>query len=440
MSAVRHGLRRRVVAACALSTLVTAALFSALALMFAYTVEDSGLRRQLVQEEEHQLKSWNARGKLATPMRGFVTLHTSSATFPADLRRQLASARLARFDARALGPELVAGGNEFFGEQGRHYHVRVISPGGRYAYLVAEVSKELVVRRRLASLLGFIGWLSLAVLVCTLVLANWLARRATAPLTLLAELVSNAAPGRLPDNFASQFPDNEIGVVARNLEQSMQRIADFIEREQHFTRDASHELRTPLAAIEGAADLLSGQSLTPQGADQLQRIRTGAAHMSQTVATLLALAREELHERVAEQVMLLPVIERAIVDFAFLLDGKPVEVIVTVPAGARIEGHRTVLAIVVSNLISNAFSHTMQGEIGVHLENGALVIADSGPGIAPGLRARLFEAGVKGEGSSGFGLGLSIARRLGERFGLGLRIEDGANGGVRAILRFQQNS
>ncbi|MES3025592.1 MAG: HAMP domain-containing sensor histidine kinase [Pseudomonadota bacterium] len=436
MSAVRHGLRRRVVAACALSTLVTAALFSGLALAFAYTVEDSGLSRQLVQEEELQRKSWNSQRKLATPMRDFVTLHASAATFPADLRRQLRSAVQPGVDARALGPELAAAGNEFFGDEGRHYHVRVIKPGGRHVYLVAEVSGELVVRRRLASLLGFLGWLAAAVLVCTLVLANWLARRATAPLTRLAELVSNAAPGKLPEHFASQFPDNEIGVVARNLERSMQRIADFIEREQHFTRDASHELRTPLAAIEGAAALLSSQPLSPQGADQLQRIRTAAAHMSQTVATLLALAREELHEQAAQQVALLPVIERAIVDFAYLLDGKPVEVVVTVAADARVAGHRTVLAIVVSNLVSNAFSHTMQGEIRLYLEDGNLVIADSGPGIAPGLQARLFEAGVKGEGSSGFGLGLSIARRLGERFGIALSVENGANGGARAVLRF----
>jgi signal transduction histidine kinase len=421
MSALRHGLRRRVVAACALSALVTAALFSGLALMFAYAVEDAAIGQQLQQEVEYQRKIWNTERRLATPLRDSVTRHESLASFPPDLKRQLTG-------AKQVG--------EFFGEQGRHYHVVKLTIDGVQRYLVAEVSGELVVRRRLTTLLGFLGWLSVAVLVFVLVLSNWLALRATAPLTRLAELVSHAKPGQLPANFASQFPDNEIGVVARNLEQSMQRIADFIEREQHFTRDASHELRTPLAAIEGAASLLAMQPLAPQAADQLQRIRTGAAQMAQTVTTLLALAREELHEQATEKVALLPVVERAIVDYAYLLDGKAVEVMVTVPAGASSEGHRSVLAIVISNLISNAFSHTMQGEIRVLFEDGKLVIEDSGPGVAPGLQERLYEAGTKGEASSGFGLGLSIARRLADRFGIALSIENMPTGGARAVLRF----
>ena len=182
----------------------------------------------------------------------------------------------------------------------------------------------------------------------------------------------------------------------------MARIADFIQREQHFTRDASHELRTPLAVIGGAAQLLAQQPMPAQAADQLQRVRSAAAQMAQTVATLLSLAREELDASVAEPVALLPLVEGAVVQFAHLLDGKAVEVSVEVAEGTVVESHRAALAILLSNLVSNAFGHTLQGEIRIYMEGGSLVVADSGPGIAPALRQRLFESGAKGEASAGF--------------------------------------
>ncbi|MFC5461661.1 sensor histidine kinase [Massilia niabensis] len=427
-----HSLRSRMVAAFALFALATAACFSGFSVLFVYSVEDDFFGQMLRQEAAHQERSWRAAGRLATPLRENVSLHRGPATFPADLARQLGGR---------------ARGGEFFGEQGRHYHVRKLSLGLAPAYLVAEVSRDLVVRPRMPFILGFLAVATLAILAITLAIGYWLARRATEPLTRLALLVSNTAPGQLPQRFAQDFPDNEIGALARTLDEAMARIVDFIEREQQFTRDASHELRTPLAVIEGAAQLLAQQPMPAQAAGQLQRVRSAAAQMAQTVATLLALAREDLDASsarplaraaagpvAAEPVALLPLVEDTVVQFAHLLDGKPVEVSVEVSLGTVIESHRAALTILLSNLVSNAFGHTQRGEIRIYVDGASLVVADSGPGIAPALRARLFEPGAKGEASAGFGLGLSIARRLGERVGIGIAIDSAPGGGTRARL------
>lgn len=417
-----HSLRRRMAAAFGLFALVTALCFSAFCLVFVYVVEDSFFNNMLKQEALHQRASWQASGTPATPLRPFVSVHRSMASYPPDLAR--AVARRAR-------------GGEFAGDQGRHYHVRVLDMGaGAQLHLVAEVSRDLVVRPSLPFIGTILALSILAILAVTLGVGYWLAVRATAPLSRLTGLVSGALPAQLPQDFAHRFPDNEIGALARTLEQAMARIAGFIEREQHFTRDASHELRTPLAVIDGASQLLARQALPAQAGAQVQRIRSACVHMAHTVDTLLTLAREELNPAPAQPVALLPLVEKAVVGFAHLLDGKAVDVKVDIAAVDKVNAHEAVLAILLGNLISNAFAHTVEGEVRIGFDGRKVTVADSGPGIAPALKERVYQSGVKGEESAGFGLGLSIASRLAARCGIVLALIDGAGGGTRASLEF----
>ena len=409
MSAASHSLRRRIVAAFIVFALATALCFSAFSLVFVYTVEDSFFENMLRQETEHQRKA----GGPARPLRDFVSIHRDQSTFPPDLARQFEPQR-----------------REYFGDAGRHYHV--VPPAAVPYFIVAEVSRELVVRQRLPFLGGVLGALALLMVTLTAGFGYWLARRATAPLDRLAALVADATPGQLPRGFAADFPDNEIGALALGLDHAMDRIADFIEREQHFTRDASHELRTPLAVVGGAARLLASQPLPPQQAAQVQRIVAASESMAQTLDTLLALAREDLGQTSsAEPVLLLPLVESIVVQHAHLLDGKAVEVVVDVGAKDSVTCQRAALAILLSNLVSNAFRHTSTGQVRISLGQDGLVVTDNGPGIAPGM----YRAGARGQASDGLGLGLSIVHRLAERSGIGLDVASSAGSGTRATLR-----
>lgn len=418
-----HSLRRRLTAAFALVALCTALLFSGFAVVFMYALEDEVFANMLEQESAHQQSSWQASGSLAAPLRPYVSLHRDSASLPGDLR----------------GQPGVAHGGEFFGDAGRHYHVRQLAlPGAEPVLMVAEVSSELMVRPRLPRVLGFLGALLLAMLLLTLALGYWLARRATRPLEALAQMVGSAAPDQLPKGFAASYPANEIGALARALDDALARVAAFVEREQHFTRDASHELRTPLAVIEGAAFLLAEQPMPPQAAQQLQRIRSAATQMAQTVETLLALAREDQAPNApadaAPPVALLPLAESIVVQLAHLLEGKAVEVDVTIAPQATLQVPQAALRIVLANIVRNAFEHTQAGCVRIGFADGRLSVSDQGPGIDPAIQSRLFEAGVKGGASSGHGLGLSIARRLAQRIGLQLVLERAAGGGTVASL------
>ena len=74
-----------------------------------------------------------------------------------------------------MGEAALQQGGEFFGEAGRHYHVRRLAlPGAPEQLLVAEVSRELLVRLRIPGVLGMLGISLLVILLVTLALGYWL--------------------------------------------------------------------------------------------------------------------------------------------------------------------------------------------------------------------------------------------------------------------------
>lgn len=417
-----HSLRNRIAVAFVLSAGLVALLFSLFNFAFLYSVEDQAFARMLDEEAVHQREHWGRHGEFTTPLRGYVELHRSPRSLPAEVRERL----LAEPERR-----------EFAGDQGRHYHLTVLESarGQPRAYLLAEVSEYLLVRPIRNRMLAFYAASALAVLSIAGLIGYLLARRATAPLTRLVEVLDHVEPDQPPVPFAPAFPDNEIGRLASSLEQALARVAAFVEREQSFSRDASHELRTPVAIIQGSTELLARQRLPEAAREQLQQIRSAALQMEQIIDTLLALARETSAAAHAP-VMLLPILEKTIVQHAKLLRGKDVQVDVQVDANASVALPAPVLSILLNNLVANAFHYTENGIIGISWHGNALEVRDTGPGIEQEIVERLGEPLVKGAASTGFGLGLSIAKRLCDRYGVVLSIGAIEHGGTRAEARF----
>lgn len=428
MSLKHLSLRRRIIASFLAMTTAACLLFGFFAFLFAYVVEDSLFEDALSEEVAHQQSHWRDHGRLDRPTRDYIELYRDPAAFPVDLRRQ-------------HGVE--SGRGEFSGDGGRHYHVRTFDlPGGAgAAYAVAEVSRHLVVRPIREEMLVFLALWMAGLLLATGLLGYWLANRATAPLTRLAGLVSGAGTDRIPSVSADAFPANEIGLLAATLERAFDRIRAFVERESRFTRDASHELRTPLAVIRSAAELVEVQrDLPPAVAKPLHRITDAAREMERTIDLLLSLAREENSRPKAENVPLLPLVEAAVLRASERFDGAGHSVSIDVPESRIIYVNPTAAAIILDNLIGNAFQHSRGGELSIRTQGDELVIADTGPGIPGSVSEALYQPFSKGEGSGGHGLGLSIVRRLCDRNNIALGLECSANGGTTIRLGFDRAS
>ena len=189
-------------------------------------------------------------------------------------------------------------------------------------------------------------------------------------------------------------------------------------------------MRTPLTVIRTATERLGMEAgLSDTARRHLDHIAQSSRRLEQTVVVLLSLAREQASPGAEMATPVLPVLERVIVEHAPLLDGKPVEVQVDVAGDIFTSLPAAVLDILLSNLVGNAFAHTREGQVVVDMEGHVLRIANPGDGVDEGD----FAPFAKGDDSSGFGLGLSIVRRLCERHGIALRI-DGVSGRTVARL------
>ena len=423
MTRPRQTLRRRLMLVFAAFSLAISGVFALYALAFAYTTEDGFFAAQLADEAARQREFHRRHGDWSAPRTPGMRLYRDIAAMPRDLRSALREE-----------PQRV----EIAGNQGRHYHLAAVGDahGPAKAWLVYEVSDRLVVRPVRSRWLWLLAITGLGMTLLSLIAGAWLSHRIATPLWRLSDTVAQLRPDALPERLLQGDADDEVGTLARGLDSMIGRIREFIERERSFTRDASHELRTPLAVIRSAAERMARDpGLADASREQLAHIHQSATQLEQTLATLLAMAREQDAEP-AESVPLLAVVERAIVEQSPLLGERAIALDVDLPADHRVRCPRSVLHILLSNLIGNAFAHATHGTIRIDLHGGRLRIANHGHAIPADLRDHLHEPHRKREGSAGFGLGLSIAQRLCERHGMTLVIEHDDSGETRALVGF----
>lgn len=406
-----HQIRTRILVYFIAISVFISVLFSALSLLFSYYVEDS-LFTKLLNTESTHIQQQLTQGELPTPKLTFVRYYSSFEQLPRSIQTLLEDE-----------PERI----EFPGEGSKHYHLKPLAQG----YLVAEVSEYLIVR----SIKGNMAKMQLfLLLLISLVVAlmSWsLAKRIGKPIGKLVDILSKVKNNDIPQGFSNDFANDEIGFFAIQLDNAFERTSNFIEREQHFTRDVSHELRTPVAINQGALTLLQQTELTSEQQQLVTRMSNAQEQMEQCIHGLLMLAREENVEQ--DSIMLLPLIEESVVSHHEKIENKDIELLIDVPNSACECGNKLYLSVIISNLIANAFEHTHQGTISVKYQEHKLSVTDTGEGISPDILSEVHNVGVKGEQSSGFGIGLSLVQRLCEKTNIMVDISS-SNEGTKVSL------
>lgn len=299
---------------------------------------------------------------------------------------------------------------------------------------------------RLAFLFGF---LPLILVLLIIYITTWLtyraSRRALSPVIALAKVVRDWDP-KNPDLAAleprnlSSDPDGDVETLARALHGFASRIEEFVERERNFTRDASHELRSPLTVIKLAADVIVEEDVSPFAQRALQRIRRSVRDMQAMLEAFLILARESDTGLPQEEFVVNDAVREEVERARPLLEGKPVTLELDERARFALRAPPRVFAAMVGNLIRNACLYTEAGGVRVNVDEDSVSIADSGIGMSADeiaqTRQPYFRAGRSA--SAGHGVGLSIVRRLSERFGWPVDLRSEVGTGTTATVRFPQ--
>lgn len=303
---------------------------------------------------------------------------------------------------------------------------------------------QLEIDRAAAQLVLTPGLLALLAVVLSSWLTYRMARQIVAPVHWLAREVGRWNP-RDPDT-STLAPDKlppDAGIETHQLAGALQRMAErmraFVRRERDFTRDASHELRTPLTVIRVASDLMQSDPDLPQRMQRsLARIQRAGRDMEAVIDAFLLLARESEVEPQREDFNVRDVVDEEIEKARPLLAGKPVVLVVDAQASPHLHASPRVLGVMLGNLLANACMYTEQGRIEVRIDADRLVVRDTGIGMPTETLQQAFEPFFRGNQTnpSGRGMGLSIVRQLGERFGWPVQLESTPGQGTTAMIRF----
>jgi signal transduction histidine kinase len=211
--------------------------------------------------------------------------------------------------------------------------------------------------------------------------------------------------------------ENAVLAVTRDRTEALRR--EVAERE--FVSNAAHELRNPIAGISGAIEVLrAGAKDDPQAREHfLSRLSDDAERVSRLTDALLTLARIDAVGRESNEAIDVDIVIEEAAQAVAPPDG--LDVRVDVETGLAAEGDAVLLRQVLIGLLTNAFKNTpAPGAVTLRarrLPDGEVLIEveDTGNGIAPDEVGRVFERFYRGSRAleqEGFGLGLSIAKRM----------------------------
>jgi signal transduction histidine kinase len=265
----------------------------------------------------------------------------------------------------------------------------------------------------------------------------WLAWRLVAPVAKLAQLIGSTEPERAKLE-ATEFSDDEIGKLASGVfGEYVKRMHAFISREQAFTTDVSHELRTPLSIVRGVVELLERDpSLDERAHLRVDRIRRAVDGMIDTTSALLLMAREEsMHQAPSAPCDVCRVVREAVDNHSHMLS-PTTSVQLDCRSEPQLPVESTLLKIVIANLVLNAFTHTTRGNVGVVVDEQGVTVTDTGSGISEDDIKKIFQKHFKGPLSTGSGIGLSLVKRICDRYGWEIAIHSSVDQGTTAQLLY----
>ena len=270
-------------------------------------------------------------------------------------------------------------------------------------------------------------------------------RLALSPLREVEEQIAQRSARDLAPLPLDRVP-LEIRSIVETLNRLFNTVSESASAQRRFLESAAHQLRTPLTGIQAQLELMSEDEPDASKQQRLTLILDAARRLAHTTQQLLTLARSDEAANLRwdlVEVSLPLIVENIVADRVAAADRAGVDLGAEI-SPALVKGVGWLLNEAVGNLANNAIAHSPPGgqvTVRCGVQRGApfVEVTDSGVGIPPEERERVFERFVRGSNArgGGSGLGLAIVREVAQLHGATVDMGAGPNGqGTSVTLRF----
>ena len=311
---------------------------------------------------------------------------------------------------------------------GHRYHLEPAPNGGTYLFVWN-------IREQMHAAHVKLLWMLLFLIVGVVLVAYGFQKRLLRPVQSLNDGVARMSAGQL-DIILPVFTQDELGVLTVAFNQMVRRVKEMIQARDQLLLDVSHELRSPLTRMKVALALL------PED-DNKAGLDSDLNEMERMIAELLELERlRNPHGMHRHSQDLVPILHQVAQMFEKRSPG--VRVATTPkPIIANVDSEK--IRGLLRNLLDNAFKYSLPDSLPVDVsavENHQAVIIrvkDDGQGIPEAQIANIFEPFFRIDPSrskktGGYGLGLSICKRIAEAHGGTIQVENNPGRGASFIL------
>lgn len=280
----------------------------------------------------------------------------------------------------------------------------------------------------------FLAWAATALL--GFVIAWIVAHRTLARVVRITETVSEIGTGDLSTRVPEGSSADEISRLSHTFNRMLDRIQASVHQLHVLTDSVAHDLKSPVTSVRGSLEVALSYDEQGRWREHVAEAVEGLDRLSLFLNTTLDLAEADggalrLHKEPVD----LSGLMRQLIDLY-----QPAMDIHHHAVDARlepvtVEADLSLLNRAIANLLDNEIAHLPGNRnisIALQARNGhaMITIEDNGPGFPRGLRERAFERFVKGEHSTGHGLGLAFVDAVAQAHGGTVKIEDRRGGGA----------
>jgi len=393
----KHSIKRTVFTAFSALTVLMFLFYSGLSLLISFVIEDKIINQLLVTEGNYLREEYNKSIHVKSgesinikPRLYYMKVYASLADMPLELSRVINEDNKEK---------------EIFTKSNQHFHyLTVVLSDGKSFYLIAEVSRLLVVSNMSGDILLFTFFILLITLAIALGLTYLISQRTIQPIIKLTNAVKLIKQSQGKTLLPYLKSKDEIGYLASTLETSFTQLNNALKREADFTRDVGHELRTPLTIINNTLALNEHRALS-----EVERIGLlqQSNNLTKTIDVLMALARAESIK--GHSLNLRAHVEECILTMHSIFEEQNFSVILDINYNINVHANKQLLTLLLFNLLENSLRYATNSQLKISEKNSHIIFENE---IFEPVNGSILKCSVKQNNSNGIGQGLYLVQRI----------------------------